>query len=120
MLKQLSRYISVGLLNTLIHWCVFAIFVYGATVNQGSSNLIAFCIAVTFSFFANCRFTFKSHATLGRYLMYVVFLGALSFATGMTSDKFNFPPVVTLVSFSALSLCLGFFYSRYLVFKEMK
>jgi putative flippase GtrA len=120
MIKQLTRYISVGMVNTLIHWLVFAIIWYGTASPQGLSNLIAFCVAVTFSFFANSRFTFNSRATLHRYLIYVAFLGALSIVTGMVADQLNLPPLFTLVMFSASSLFLGFIYSRYIVFKEIK
>ena len=59
MLRLFSKYVSVGVLNTAIHWIVFgACWSMGAS--QSIANLIAFVIAVTFSFCVNARYTFGS------------------------------------------------------------
>lgn len=119
MLKLFTRYASVGVINTAVHWAAFFA-IHAAGVNQAFSNMSAFFIAVTFSFFANARFTFNGQATTGRYLVYVAFMGALAASVGQMSDKLQFPSVVTLVTFSAVSLVMGFFYSKYVVFRERK
>ncbi|EBU6655699.1 translocase, partial [Salmonella enterica subsp. enterica serovar Typhimurium] len=59
MIQLFARYFSVGVINTLLHWVVFAALVYLASTTQATANLIAFIVAVTFSFFANAKFTFK-------------------------------------------------------------
>ncbi|MCW8112792.1 GtrA family protein [Yersinia intermedia] len=118
MLKLFSRYISVGVVNTAIHWMVFAIIFYGVRDDQVLSNFTAFCVAVTFSFFANARFTFKAQTTTIRYMLYIGFMGALSSATGWASESRGLPPIFTLVVFSAISLVCGFFYSKYIVFRS--
>lgn len=120
MLKLFSRYFSVGIVNTLIHWVVFAIVFYGVKKDQALSNLAAFCVAVTFSFFANARFTFKAQTTTLRYMLYIGFMGALSVATGWASEACGLPPIFTLVAFSAISLVCGFFYSKFIVFRSEK
>lgn len=117
MLKLFAKYFSVGVVNTLIHWVIFAGLVYLLSMSQAVSNLIAFCAAVTFSFFANARFTFKAKATSSRYLIFVCFMGTLSLITGWAADVFHLPGIVTMIFFSGVSLVLGFLYSNFIVFK---
>lgn len=50
MINLLSRYISVGIVNTALHWAVFSFMVYIMKYDQAVSNVLAFLIAVTFSF----------------------------------------------------------------------
>jgi len=119
MYKLFARYSSVGVINTAVHWVVFFA-VHAAGVNQAFSNMSAFFVAVTFSFFANARFTFKGKATTGRYLIYLGFMGAMAASVGQMSDTLQLPSIVTLITFSAVSLVMGFFYSKYIVFREEK
>jgi putative flippase GtrA len=70
-------------------------------------NVLAFCIAVTFSFFANAKWTFKSRATSGRYLAFVLFMGIMAGLTGYLADSVGAPPIVTLLAFSGFSLVAG-------------
>lgn len=113
-----SRYVVVGVANTAIHWAIFFVFFQFLGQDQSVSNLIAFIAAVTFSFFVNARFTFRSAISSTRYLLYVGFLGLMSFLFGRLSDIFNLPALVTLVSFSAFSLFFGFLFSKYVVFRK--
>jgi len=117
MLKLFSRYATVGVINTLLHWSIFAL-AYHWLESQSFSNLIAFCVAVTFSFFTNARWTFRSEATARRYAAFVIFMGLLSWLIGKLADTMNLPPLLTLAGFSALSLVLGFVYSRFCVFRS--
>jgi len=119
MAKIFARYATIGVLNTAIHWITFAIlFERGQT--QSLSNFAAFCVAVSFSFFANAKWTFNSEATTIRYIMYVFFMGLVAVMIGSYADRLNTPPVATLVVFSAISLVCGFLYSKFIVFKERK
>ncbi|MCL5427064.1 MAG: GtrA family protein [Gammaproteobacteria bacterium] len=117
-IKRFSRYLSVGVVNTLIHWLVFLLLNLGFDIPQSWSNLLAFTVAVTFSFFANARFTFQAKATSKRYFLFTSAMGGLSFLIGTISDALAFAPLITLVAFSSLSLVLGFAYSHWFVFKE--
>ncbi|AUX93879.1 GtrA family protein [Mixta gaviniae] len=119
MIKLFSKYLSVGVINTALHWMVFGI-CYLAGINQSFSNLVAFIIAVTFSFCVNARYTFGSKVTPGRYILYVAFMGAMAAAVGSMSDNLALNPLFTLVLFSAISLVMGFFYSRFIVFRDVK
>lgn len=118
MLKLFSRYVSVGVLNTAIHWVCFGILFHFFCVSQAFSNITAFCVSVTFSFFANAKWTFNSQATLGRYITFVLFMGGMAGVIGYTADKLIIPPLITLVVFSGFSLVAGFIYSKLIVFKD--
>lgn len=120
MLKLFAKYTSIGVLNTLIHWVVFGVCIYGLHTNQALANFAGFVIAVSFSFFANARFTFKASTTTMRYMLYVGFMGTLSAAVGLVADISYLPPLVTLVTFSAISLVCGFIYSKFIVFRDVK
>lgn len=118
MLKLFSRYISVGVLNTAIHWVCFGILFHFFDVSQALSNIAAFCVAVTFSFFANAKWTFNSQATLGRYIAFVLFMGVMAGVVGYIADRLSTPPLITLIVFSGFSLVAGFIYSKLIVFKS--
>ncbi|HFN3648675.1 TPA: GtrA family protein, partial [Enterobacter hormaechei] len=56
MLKLFAKYTSIGVINTLIHWVVFAVCIYAFNTGQALGNFAGFVVAVSFSFFANARF----------------------------------------------------------------
>ncbi len=120
MLKLFAKYTSIGVINTLIHWVVFAVCIYVFHTGQALANFVGFVVAVSFSFFANAKFTFKSSTTTKRYMLYVGFMGALSAAVGWVADKAGLAPIITLVVFSAISLVCGFIYSKFIVFRDAK
>ncbi|URR14395.1 GtrA family protein [Citrobacter portucalensis] len=120
MLKLFAKYTSIGIINTLIHWVVFAMCIYVLHTNQALGNFSGFVIAVSFSFFANAKFTFNSTTTTLRYMLYVGFMGSLSASVGWAADMCRLPPLVTLITFSAISLVCGFIYSKYIVFRDVK
>lgn len=93
-------------------------FTHSIQVRRG--NFAGFVVAVSFSFFANAGFTFKSSTTTLRYMLYVGFMGTLSAAVGWCADKSGMAPIVTLILFSAISLVCGFIYSKFIVFRDAK
>lgn len=120
MLKLFARYTSIGIINTLIHWAVFAVCIYAFHTSQALANFAGFVVAVSFSFFANARFTFKARTTTMRYMLYVGFMGTLSAVVGWEADKVSLAPIATLILFSAISLVCGFIYSKFIVFRDVK
>ena len=120
MLKLFARYTSIGVINTLIHWAVFAVCIYAFHTSQALANFAGFVVAVSFSFFANARFTFKARTTTMRYMLYVGFMGTLSAVVGWEADKVSLAPIATLILFSAISLVCGFIYSKFIVFRDVK
>lgn len=120
MLNIFAKYISIGFVNTIIHWTVFIALVFFFKQSQALSNIIGFISAVTFSFFANSKWTFQSKATPFKYLSFTIFMGLLAALTGYMADLMRLPSLLTLIIFSSFSLLIGFFYSRYFVFRETK
>lgn len=118
LLVYFKRYVSVGVINTALHWVVFFFGVWLLGFNSAWANLLGFTIAASFSFFANANYTFQVKATKRRYLLFMAFMALLSFQTGWGTDKLGLPKIVALISFSALSLILGFVFSRYIVFNN--
>ena len=118
LLQRFKRYFSIGLLNTALHWCVFFTLHYGVSFSQAGANLVAFLVAVTFSFFMNARYTFRARATTGRYAWFVSFMAFLSLLTGYVADLLQLWPLLTMIAFSAISLLLGFIYTNYFVFRS--
>ncbi|MDO2366763.1 GtrA family protein, partial [Escherichia coli] len=45
MLKLFSRYVSVGVLNTALHWLCFGALLHFFGISQAIANVLAFCIA---------------------------------------------------------------------------
>lgn len=118
LLQRFKRYFSVGILNTALHWAVFFVAYYLFSASQAVSNLLAFLIAATFSFYMNARYTYKASATGVRYAAFVSFMAALSVLTGYLADIVNLLPLLTVVVFSVISLCAGFLYTNYVVFRS--
>ena len=84
-MRVFSRYLAIGVLNTAVHWSVFFCVFYLLGGSQLVSNISAFCLAVTFSFLMNARFTFRQSATSKRYIIYIIFMGAVSILFGSIS-----------------------------------
>ncbi|QII39209.1 GtrA family protein [Rouxiella badensis] len=120
MFKIFSRYASVGIINTAIHWGSFYLITHTARTDQALANLGAFCISVTFSFFANARWTFSSETTSLRYILYVMFMGSMAVFVGWLADQYELSFIFTLIVFSGVSLLFGFTYSKYIIFRPFK
>ncbi|MHC8388183.1 GtrA family protein [Pseudomonas sp. MDT2-39-1] len=116
--KALSTYAVVGVANTLIHWQIFYVLTTAAEFSQASSNFSAFCVAATFSFYVHALYTFEAGASVVRYLIYVFFMGVMSFVVGHYADVWKIHGLVTVASFSLLSLICGFFFSRFVLSGE--
>lgn len=120
MLKSFFRYFSVGVINTIIHWFSFWMLIDLFFLNQAIANFLAFFIAVTFSFFANAKWTFMARATSGRYLLFLLFMGFMAAFFGHVSDAIGAGPVIMLISFSMFSLLIGYAFSKFIIFRRAK
>lgn len=115
-LRRFSRYGLVGIANTLVHWLAFLVLHFALALSQALSNLAAFAVAASLSYFANARFTFGAQPSGRRYLLFLLGMGSLSLAVGAVSDWARLSPWLTLVTFSAVSLIVGYGYSRCVIF----
>lgn len=113
-----TKYFTIGVFNTVLHWSVFFVLIKVLNLSTAWANLLAFFVAVTFSFFMNAHYTFKALPTKARYFYFVVFMAALSYGIGLLTDHLMLQPLLALIAFSLISLFLGFLYSRNIVFRN--
>ena len=108
----------IGVVDAFIHWQIFFVLYIAVGLDQAASNFAAFCVAASFSFYVNALYTFESQTSVGRYLLFVSFMGLLSLIVGAAGDYFELHGLLTLVIFSGVSLVCGFLFSRLVVFRE--
>lgn len=60
LIKQLFRYGCVGILSTLIHFCIACLTAAFITGSLFFSNLIGFLVAYIWSYYAQSRFVFRA------------------------------------------------------------
>jgi len=113
--QQFSRYTLIGIVNTLIHMIVFGSF-YTLGFSQAIANLSGFAVASAFSFIVNSKYTFQTDLNIKRYLVFLIGMASISYLVGALADDNNIHPIITLVLFSAISLILGFIWSKWVVF----
>ncbi|MGE1155936.1 GtrA family protein [Pseudomonas kitaguniensis] len=116
--KGFSSYTVIGVANTLIHWQLFFVLFAAFDVSQATSNLVSFCTAASFSFYANALYTFASPASLPSYALFMLCMGGVSLGVGALADRWQLPGIVTLVVFSLISLVCGFLVSKWVVLRE--
>ncbi|MCE5982233.1 GtrA family protein [Pseudomonas sp. LF19] len=116
--KGFSTYAVIGIANTLVHWQLFFVLREVFALTQALSNLLAFCVAASLSFYVNALYTFAVSPSFGRYLLFMLCLGGVSLAVGWMGDHWRLHGMMTVVTFSLISLTCGFLLSRWLVFRR--
>ncbi|MEW9681598.1 GtrA family protein [Pseudomonas sp. TE50-2] len=117
-LRRFGRYGLVGIGNTLAHWLVFLALHQVAGVSQAISNLVAFSMAASLSYYMNANYTFAVRPSKRRYGLFLAGMGCLSLVVGALSDHIHLSPWLTLMSFSVVSLMVGYAYSHAVVFRR--
>ena len=115
--SQFLTYGFIGIANTAIHAVVFFSLV-NIGLPQSAGNLAAFAAAVTFSFFANAKFTFRQQPTLPKFFKMTAVMSVLSWLSGRAGDALFWHPVSTFIVWSAVSYVAGFLLSRFFVFAK--
>ncbi len=118
-MKTFLRYFLVGIFNTLVHWGVFYV-VLSLGYKQSIANIMGFAVAVIVSYILNSLFTFKQAIKGKKFILFTSFMGVMSFTSGYVADTFSIVPLITLVFTSGFSLVLGYLFSKYVVFNEVK
>ncbi|MGH8462634.1 MAG: GtrA family protein, partial [Pseudomonas sp.] len=95
--KGFSTYAVIGVANTLIHWQLFFVLREAFELSQALSNLLAFCVAATFSFYVNAAYTFAVAPSAARYLLFLLCLGGVSLAVGWLGDHWRLHGMITVV-----------------------
>lgn len=115
--KGFSSYAVIAAANALIHWQIFYVLTVAAELSQAISNLASFCVAASFSFYVNALYTFESKASVLGYLVFLGFMGVVSYGVGRIADLWQVHGLVTVTSFWLLNLIGEFFFSRFVLFR---
>lgn len=77
---------AIGAANTLLHSAVVVLLVESALAGPVAAQLAGFVLANTFSFFANCRYSFRQPPNWTRYRKFVsVSLVSLALTVGLSA-----------------------------------
>ncbi|KAA0995886.1 GtrA family protein [Pseudomonas sp. ANT_J12] len=114
-----STYAFIGLANTFIHWQLFYVLSTAAELSQAASNLAAYCVAATFSFYVNTLYTLDNKASVLAYLLFIGFMGVMSYGVGHLGDVWQLHGLVTVSLFSLLCLVCGFFFSKFVLLRVL-
>ncbi|WP_411512072.1 GtrA family protein [Escherichia coli] len=120
MLKLFAKCSIVGPPNSLIHWVVFGVCIYGLSTSQALANFAGFVVAVSFSFYANARFTFKASTSTLRYMLFVAFAECPGVTVGWAADRCGLPPIIAVMTASTPGAFCATSVSRFIVFREAK
>jgi len=115
--KLFYHYISVSMVNTLIHWSVFALLRHGLTNSQAIGNFAGFCVAAVVSFLINTNVIYQYDSSAKHYWPYMSAMGLMSIVFGLLADRLDILGRYTLLSFTIFSLICGFLYSNRTFFK---
>ncbi len=116
-LRQPVVYSIIGVINTVVHLCVFiAVVRIGHT--QAFSNLCAFFVAVTVSYVLNARFTFKTRPKISQYCRMVFSMAVISWFFGYIGDTYQLQPSMTFLIYCVINPMIGFLISKYIVFSK--
>lgn len=107
----------IGVINALIHWQIFFVLTVAADLSQAVSNLVAFCVAASFSFYVHALYTFESKAMVLGYLLFSAVMGVMCYGVGRIADLWQVHGLVTVTSSWLLYLIGEFIFSRLVVFR---
>jgi putative flippase GtrA len=100
------------MVNTLIHWSVFALLRHGLTNSQAIGNFAGFCVAAVVSFLINTNVIYQYDSSAKHYWPYMSAMGLMSIVFGLLADRLDILGRYTLLSFTIFSLICGFLYSN--------
>ena len=83
-MKQFFRFLTVGVFNTVLGYCVIFACMYLAKMSAESSNVVGYAVGLVASYVLNRKYTFNSrqnrHSEMIRFLAVFVVAYALNFA----------------------------------------
>lgn len=124
--REIIRYSTVGVANTISDFAVFSVLYYLLNVQVLVANTLAFLFAVSQSYLLNKSWTFKEYSDAGndsaisgrKYLLFVMInVGGLTISNVTIYLLVNhYPALVAKIAAAVLVLIWGFFLSRKYVF----
>ena len=121
--KQIRRFLLTGGISTVISYSVFLLSIHLFSLHYIISNIVAFCVSITFSYNFNKRWSFEVANQQRSHLFSYLGLYLFSLALGSLILKIavDFCGIIPEISF-IISLCftttLNFLGVKFLVFKK--
>ena len=111
----------VGILNTVIHYAVLKNLIMLHICGEVVGNMVAYCLATSFSFVANSRWSFRRQMTkkaFGRFL--AVFSGGIfvSAAIAFIMAEHQHPPLCIVIIGIVVLTPSNFFIHYYWTYKN--
>ena len=119
LLKQLSSYAVIGFISTLIHAVVAMFAIYQFGISSMIANVIAFLIALTFSYIGNASIVFKASLSNRNFIRFVSINGLSITLVAYTShliDGTQIPPYFSVLLAIIIVPGIGFFAHKYWTF----
>lgn len=133
--KQFFNYAITGVLTTLVNWLVYSVLVKRFNLFINISNIIAWVVAVIFSFITNKLYVFPSESFEWKRLIKeftLFFTGRIStgameifgfpllMVLGLNQSFFGVEGLVAKMAIGVIVGILNYYISKYLVFRNKK
>ena len=123
LLKQVCKYIVVGIINTAISYLLFA-FLLAVDVHYLFANPISYAVGMLSSFFLNKYWTFVNfNKKVGGQLLRFIIVNLLACVSSfcvlwLLCDMFSIPPLLGQISSMVFSLGVNFLGNKLCVFAK--
>ena len=121
-MKQFSRFVTVGVFNTILGYCVIFACMYSAKMSPESSNVAGYAVGLVASYVLNRKYTFKSKQNRRNEMVRFLAVFVVAYAS-------NFAALLILIHGIGMHVGVGqvlagliyvfasFFMNKYYVFK---
>jgi len=88
--RRFSYFSIIGAINTAIHLVVVVVLVELMDLSPVASNCLAFVAANIFSFYANCRWNYRTPMAISRYRrFFIISLAGLLITAGVSAIAYQ-------------------------------
>lgn len=122
-MKQFFRFLTVGVINTLLGYCVIFSCMYLLKMSPESSNVVGYAVGLVASYSLNRKFTFNSTQKrlneIVRFLVVFAVAYGLNFAVlVLLIHNFNIHAGVSQVLAGVAYVVVSFVMNKFYVFKN--
>lgn len=127
--NQKLRFLAIGTINTLIDFSLLFILAKLVGLPDVAANIVSVSVALTFSFFANRKYTFKSTGNRRReivlFLIFTLFglwvlQSIIIWVFGQLFGNSDLILLIAKIAATAVTLVWNFITYKNFVFKEVK
>ena len=119
--RQLSRFVSVGLLATAIHTIIALVAIRIFGFSSAAANITAFLSATVFSYSLNSIWSFEAtmaFGSLSRFLVVSLFNLGLITIISYLIDRFGYAPELSVLIIVITMPLITFYFHRFWTFSE--